>query len=293
MKKIRLKLLFFLFLSGITSLVYSQENNSISNKEFRKANQSKNIGVSLGMSFSNYRDFATSPLIYTGVPMYIGASYLQGNEFRETMLRLSYSKGKFDATVNNETSQSDAYFFDLYFGKLYRIDRISNEKWNFKAGGSFRMSIDFRANPNLGNNTVGMEMLSNLAGSAKITRDLSRTVSKDKKFLWIKYRVEPRKRKLSYLLNIGLLNSTYRNGYAYTGQDQILNQDDPFSNYTWNFFSGLQISSELDYTIYLKNKNALQFSYIWNAGKTGGDLDKFEIAHHTIGVTLLFNTNNK
>ncbi|MFC5045478.1 hypothetical protein [Aquimarina hainanensis] len=50
------------------------------------------------------------------------------------------------------------------------------------------------------------------------------------------------------------------------------------------------MNTALTYTSYLKNKNALQFSYVWDAYKTGGDLDSLEMATHSIRFAFLFNT---
>ena len=124
-------------------------------------------------------------------------------------------------------------------------------------------------------------------------KDVSRKEAKDKKLLFIKYHLKQRTRNLSFRLNVGLINSSFRNGFVYAGQSFILNEEKPFDDYQYKVFLGFRASSSLDYTIFLKNKNKIQLSYLWDAYKTGGDLDKFEMAHHTFKLTLLFNTNNK
>ena len=42
----------------------------------------------------------------------------------------------------------------------------------------------------------------------------------------------------SYHFNLGLINSIYRNGLSYTGQDGLLNNDKIFSNYQFKFVNG-------------------------------------------------------
>ncbi len=89
------------------------------------------------------------------------------------------------------------------------------------------------------------------------------------------------------------MNSSFRNGFIYSGQSQVLNDAKNFDGYVYKVFSGFRMGSQLDYTRYLKNKNAFQISYLWDAYRTGGQLDKFEMAHHTLRFSLQFNTNNK
>jgi len=272
---------------------FSQESDSEASKDNPKKDRSAYIGITTGIGTSNFRDFATSPLIYQGAPKYVGASFIRANKFRETEFRLSGSMGTYAVTVGNEAASSAATFFNIYYSRLYRLNKLSNDKWNFKVGGTYKLTSDFRSNARLQNNSTGIEFFSTFFASVKVTNDISRKVSKDKKFLWIKYHVHPRKRNLSYHFNLGVLNSTFRNGYSYTGQAGVLNKVGLFDGYEMNHFSGFRISSEFDYTIYLKNKNAIQLSYIWDAAKTGGNLDKFEVAHHVFKITFLFNTNNK
>jgi len=274
-------------------LVFSQTSDTIVTKENPKANRSAFIGITTGFDEANYTDFATSPLKYRGSASYFGASFSRINKFRETEIRLSGSLGTYGISVGEESTSSASYFINIYYSRLFRLNKISGGKWNYKIGGLYKYSGDLRINGSLGNNALGFEMFSTLFASFKVTRDIGRTKTKNKKFLWIKRQAPPRKIFLSYHFNLGLINSTYRNGDSYTGQDQIINKDAVFSNYQFKLVNGFRLSSEFDYTHYLKNKNALQFSYIWDAAMTGGDLDKYQVAHHTFKITFLFNTNNK
>ncbi len=287
------KYLSFILITFIPLIGFSQDVDLKPVKDTKKETLPTYIGVSAGFGISNFRDFATSPLVYEGLSSYLGISHVRNSEEREIEFRISMAKGNFSVEVDDETAISSASFYNFYYSSLYKINRLNSEKWNFKAGMTFKLSVDYRTNESLQNNAIGIDMFSTLFATAKVSRDVSRTTSKDRKFLWINYRVDPRKRTLSYHLNIGVMNTTFRNGYSYTGQAQVINDTAIFDGYESKMFSGFRIGSELDYTIYLKNKNAVQLSYIWDAAKTGGDLDKFELAHHFFKVTLLFNTNNK
>jgi hypothetical protein len=272
-------------------LSFSQnDTTTLSKKEIRKERPAY-LGFTAGFSYSSFRDFATSPLIYSGTPVYLSLSYLKADMKRESEFGISYSFGNYIKNFNKQYTLSQVKTFSSYYSRLYRLNKLSSGKFNTKIGGVFNITGNTRYNQLLMNNAVGAEWFANLMGSIKITKDISRTDYKDKKFLFIKYKLDPRTRNIAFRLNVGLINSSYRNGYAYLRH--TLDQNDLYYGYQFNIFSGFRMSTALDYTVSLKNRNAIQFSYLWDAYKTGGDLDKFEMAHHTFKLTFLFNTNNR
>ncbi len=275
---------------------YSQnDSTTLSKKEERKEIPAY-IGFTSGLSFSSFRDFATSPLFYTGSPIFISLSRIKADKKRESEFGLSYSfgnySGNYSSYFNNYIVRSQVKTASFYYSQLYRVNKLSSERFNVKIGGLFNASFNIRFNESLRNNAMGTELFPNLFGSVKITKDVSRRENKDKKFFFLKYRLNQRTRNLAYRLNVGLINSSYRNGYAYF-RHTVDYEKEIFYGYQFKVFSGFRISSSLDYTIFLKNKNAIQLSYLWDAYKTGGNLDKFEMAHHIFKLTLLFNTNNR
>ncbi len=209
---------------------------------------------------------------------------------RESEFGLSYSFGNYINSFNKQYTLSQVKTFSSYYSRLYRLNKLSAGKFSTKIGGVFSITGNTRYNQLLMNNAVGAEWFANLMGSIKITKDINRTAFKNKKFLFIEYKLDPRTRNIAFRLNVGLINSTYRNGYAYLRH--TLDQNDLYYGYQFKIFSGFRMSTTLDYTIYLKNRNAIQLSYLWDAYKTGGNLDKFEMAYHTLKLTFLFNTNN-
>ena len=274
------------------SIVSFSQNDTttLTKKEIRKERPAY-LGISLGLSFSSFRDFATSPLIYTGTPMYLSLSHLKTDMKRESEFAFTYSFGNYIEHFNKQFTLSQVKTFSSYYSRLYQLNSLSAGKFNIKIGGVFNITGNTRYNQLLMNNAVGAEWFANLMGSIKITQDISRTNFKDKKFLFIKYKLAPRTRKIAFRLNVGLINSSYRNGYAYLRH--TLDQNDLYYGYKFSMFSGFKMNTSLDYTISLKNRNAIQFSYVWDAYKTGSDPDKFEMAHHTLKLTFLFNTNNR
>lgn len=286
MKKIIMLLLLLPSLAGFSQ----NDTTTLTKKETRKERPAY-LGFSAGLGYSGFRDFATSPLIYSGTPVYLSLSYLKADEKRESEFGFSYSFGNYVNNSNKQFTLSQVKTFSTYYSRLYRLEKLSSGKFNTKIGGVLNATNNTRYNPLLMNNAVGAEWFVNLMGSIKISQDVSRSEFKNKRFLFIKYTLEPRTRNIAFRLNVGLINSSYRNGYAYIRH--TLDQNDLYYGYRFDIFSGYRMSSSLDYTLFLKNRNAIQFSYLWDAYKTGGNTDKFEMAHHTFKLTFLFNTNNR
>ena len=260
-------------------------------KKFNEIPITKNtyIGITLGKSSSNLRDFATSPLIYRGIPTFVSFSRLKEKNNRENEYGISYSFGNYSSTVGDQSSTSKVKTFGGYYSKLYPVNKIKLGKWKPQIGGLLNVTSNLRINNDLGNNALGLDFFGTIFGSAKISRDVSRKRAKQGKIIFIPYHRKARRRTLGARLNVGLMNNTFRNGFAYIEQSGILNDPKLFDDYQLKIFSGLRLSTAIDYTIFLNN-NAIRLSYNWDAYKTGGDLDKFEMAHHLIGFTFLLNT---
>lgn len=255
-----------------------------------RKNRPTYLNVGIGLNNINFRDFATSPLIYSGSTFNFALAKLKMDSKKEINAGMSYSVGGTSTTSNDRTTASAVHKLSFNYSRLYHVSNFSNEKWNVMAGGLVDLTTVVRINESLFNNAIGADFFGTLFGSAKVTRDVSRTEEVDKKFLFWKRHLKPRKKNLSFRLNVGLMNNTYRNDYIYLDQAGLVNENTLFSSHIFKAFSGMRFSTALDYTLFMENKNALRFSYEWDAYKTGGDLDKFEMANHQLSFTLLFNT---
>jgi len=284
--KITIIALLFIPLSGFT-----QDEQPLTNKEKRQ-NRTTYRGITYAaLGIGSLRDFATSPLTYTGVFIAAGGFKINLDKRRETEWGTPFSVGFFANTFNDHSSSSTLVSFSPYYSELYRLNALSSDKLNVKIGGMLQATVIGRLNPDLQNNSLGLEIIPTLFGSIKGTLDVSRTTDKDKKFLFFKYKREKRQKSLAFRLNTGLVNASYRNGFAYSGQSFLVNETQLFDDYQFKVFSGFRMSSSLDYTLYSrKTTNAVQISYVWDALQTGGDLDTFEMAQHGLRFTLLFNT---
>lgn len=269
--------------------VGSETNEEIvlSRKEIRKARPTY-YDIGWGFNFSVFRDFATSPLFYSGIRSFSSVSRIKSDENRESSFGFQFSSGThFSVSEENSASSKVSALF-LNYGRLHQIPRLSSEKWNFKAGGALDFTTNLRINESFQNNGAGYESFMTFFASAKVTRDISRTEAKIKRLWFLKFKLKPKERELAFRFNLGLMNNTLRNGFAYNGQSAVVNDPKLFDGYVFKTFSGFRASSVLDYTVFLKNNNGLKISYIWDAYKTGGDLDKFEMSNHVLRFSFLF-----
>lgn len=251
------------------------------------------LKVGIGAGASSFRDQATSPLFYQGTPISAFVSRVKVSDRKETNLGVSFIAGEYTAEVNEkQRGMSSFSSFNTSYSRLYQLQNWSDENWKYKVGGTLMMTANFRSNEKLQNNSFGFEGFLNLLGSFKVSRDVSRENEKQKKFLFINYTLKPRERILSYQLNLGLWNSSLRNGYAYINQSSVINDYSFLDGYVLKTFSGLRFSSELNYTLFLlgARNNAVQISYVWDAVQTEAGAEVFAMAFHVFRLSLLYNT---
>lgn len=283
------KTVIYLLLYIIPYWAFSQ-SDSLSLKERRK-NRPTYIELGLGFGTTKMRDFATSPLFYTGPSSRVTLGRLKFDSLRESSIQFNYHGGGLSTGNGDDDSQSSFHSFDIAYGQQYRIAKLSNSVWNVKLGGELNVVSNLRQNPELMNAAVGAEFVATIFGTAQIGRDVSRKIVKERKFLFMKYSLKPRKRYLSYTLKTGIANNNFRNGYSYIGEFALLNDDNAFKDYEWNAFSGFRIASSLDYTIYLESENAVRISYITDIYTAKGDFESLEVARYALKIALLFKTN--
>jgi hypothetical protein len=256
-----------------------------SSKAQRKARPNW-LDISYGLGQTTFRDQATSPLFYSGILQSVGLNTIASDQRRYSDFGFRFAFG----TAQSVNAASSTTVFSTWYSRLYQIPSWSSDRWNFKVGGMVNITGNNRINRSLGNSGQGIELFGNLFASGKVEWDVSRKEGKSKKFLFIKYYLPKRKRDLAFQLNLGLLNSNYRNGISYQGQSAVLNNPVSFDGYEFNLFSGFRASSSLHYTIYLPNQNGFRVAYLWDAYSTGGDRDRFVMSHHLLQFSFLFNT---
>ncbi len=263
---------------------FSQSNSDVPGKS-----GSIYIGLESGITSTAFRDWATSPLFYRGKSPWFSASFIKLKPSRRSNLSFSYSSGNFFTKTERQIYVSQVQWFRVDYSRLYALKKRRKHGWNFELGGELSFFGDFRSNPNLLNNSFGNEYFGTLSASSAVSKDISRKASKEGKFLFFKYKLNPRKRQIRVYLTPGLLNAVYRNDFSYINQSSILNEPNIYDNYRLKIPSGMRFRSGIDYTFFLNNNNGFQIGYEWNFNKSSFTSKSFEMASHLIKGTILFN----
>lgn len=259
------------------------------NKQMRKQ-RPEYWQLGMGLNKGSMRDFATSPITYKGVLFNYSFGYIKMDTTRETRFSTRFNHGtyKYKRTDGIDLkAKTSMYVLYLNYQKLYQLEKFSNRKWNVKLGGMADVNMDVRINDDLMNAGVGYEVFNTFFLSGKVTRRFKRHEEVNKKFLFIKYRLNPMVSMLSYQLNVPVMNNTVRNGFAYIGNEGI-NTTPVFKGYEAKAFSGIRLCSELAYTRQIQNGNMWRLAYWWDAYAAGKSFNRFEMANHIVEFSLLF-----
>lgn len=295
--KLNLAFLFLFF-----SLQTFGQDREISAVNEEKSQINYYTQFTMGLTNPIYRDFATSPLFYSGVGINLNSTWLKRSDERERLFEVGFGISAQSPRVpESKFIQSGGLAgfgqFSFIYQELWKLDVLSNAKNNTKIGGLFITTQNIRANAALQNNAMGLENFTNLMASAQWTRDISRTETKQLN-LWIfKPTLKPVKRDLRLLLNVGVLNFNYRPGYAYSYDSEMNGMEtNPvswvFSNYKWSI-NGFRLKTQLEYITYLPNGNARSLSYVWEAAHAPGKHEAFQMASHRIQYTIHFHTKKR
>lgn len=258
--------------------------------------------LSLGLNNSLYRDFATSPLFYSGYGIQLQTSWLKQSSARERSFDIGFCINSMSAKIPESdffqpTTTGIFGQLNMSYLQLWELKRFSDKKNNIKVGGVCQVSQNFRINTSLQNNAIGVENLTNLMASGQITRDISRKSLRKMDLGIFKKLLKPVTRDLRFRLNAGILNFNYRPGYAYAYNGAINGIETQslswiLSNYKWSL-NGWRFNTVLEYVKYLPNGNAKSWSYVWDAANAPGRFEKFQMAAHQIRYTYYFQTKTK
>jgi hypothetical protein len=214
--------------------------------------------LTMGYNSPVYRDFATSPLFYSGTGISLQTSWLKKSHKRERALDLNFNYSSMSADVPQSSylqSSSFASFIqvNLRYLQLWDFKRFSNEKNNFKIGGNVLNTLNIRPNSGLFNNALGFENITNVMASVQFTGDISRKNERKIKLGMIKTVLKPKKRECRFQLNAGLLNLNSRPGYAFSYADELNGLETEawiLSDYRLSA-NGWRFNTELEFIKYL------------------------------------------
>jgi hypothetical protein len=256
---------------------------------------------SYGSGNSIYRDFATSPLFYRG-PLFSVQMAWQSNRLK-SMRQWTFLTNFSPTSVQLADDQSyktkaGGVFSSSSIGYNYMrpLSQLTRGKFSFAAGGMWLNTFNFRLNQALGNNAVGIEFFSNIMASGSVKYDVSHDKSGRRYILkYLYYTRKPRNQHFSLQFNAGLLNWNYRPGYAYKELPELDgSKTNPLtlvlSGFDWKL-NGYRFGSELSFTRFKQNGNAVKWSYCWDVLHAPGRFEPFQMAMHRFQLSLLFNRN--
>ncbi len=255
---------------------------------------------STGVALVTYRDFATSPLFYSG----LGARLALGHQWERPNGEYTVQMAVLGGVANAQVPQS-RYFqpsttgfivnFNLYSHYLRKVPVELPERLTLRAGGAFVSDFNARFNPQLGNATAGIEAMANLMGVAKLVFDASRrqAVTRGLKRYSFKQK-KPVKRQVDFRLNVGMVNLNYRPGYSFVHDSELDGESPPglawlLSEHRWKV-NGWRLGTELGLTRFRANGHPIRLSYHWDAMHAPGRFEHFQMAVHALRITFMFNT---
>lgn len=256
-----------------------------------KKNIYREVG-GFGLGTISFRDYATSPLVYKGLAFSLGMAKVKVDHKKETRFSTNFLFGttlnqveKSISDLPKEKHRSVVSSIDLRYSRLYTIHKLSKNKNLLQVGGAIDLKVISRANSSLGNNARGIDIFPTLFGSIKMSHELFvPPILKRKK--------TPRKQAFSIRLDMGLLNTNIRNGYAYTVHAPFYNGANQLDGYAFNWFSGIRMRYTSAYTIYTKNNNnGLKFSFILDGTLSGENPKRFAFASTMAQFTYIHSLN--
>lgn len=292
---------FFLVIMICCCFNYKAISNESDNNQFEEITSGTNhyLQFGIGGNGSLLRDYATSPLFYDGLGLNTHTAWLKRSDERERLFEIGFAGIGYQARIPENQliqpySTSVLGQFNLRYLQLWKIKNWSNNLYNVKVGGAIQTTQNIRTNFDLGNAGFGIENISNLLASGQVTRDISRTKTKELDLWFFKPILKPLKRDIRFQMNIGILNLNYRPGYAYVYDSEIIGIETDilswvFANYKWSL-NGYRINTELEYITYLPNGNARSWSYVWDIANAPGKYETFQMASHQIRYTYYFHT---
>jgi len=273
--KIANTLMLFLAVVVFQNTCFGQITAPENTFKFDKNTKLTFLEFSIGLSSLSFIDFATSPLKYNGYPIDIMLAHTEIDAKHSSRFGINYVFGNLSNDFNSQNSQSQFKSLTLSYSELFRLGFLSSNKLNTKIGGHLNTTGNFRQNERLFNSSKGIEVIGTLFASIQTRLEINNN--------------SINKKELFFNADVGIINSSYRNAYAYVGQGALLNNDDFFDGYQFSIFSGNRFSTQLGYKAYLKNNNAIQVSYLCDAYKTSNKPNNFQLESHTLRLVCFLN----
>ncbi len=288
----KIKFTIRILILSILTLYIHQDALGQSQPDMKKSRKNLPTFVEIGslVDIGAFKDKATSPLTYHGIGAGLNIGKLKLDTIYEGGSNFCYIGGLYLGGSGDHYSSSIVNSVFIDHTRLYQIKTPLDEIFNFKIGGEINLTGNIRFNPDLQNNSFGIEYFGNLMVTGQVSTDISRDEEKVLRLWFLKYTLKEKSRNISLRGNFGLINTHIRNGYAYTGQSQVINDFELFDRYQFNAFSGLRLGYKVMYTRYLKTGNAIRWAYQFDGFNTPDGVNFFGMTHNTVSFSLLFRT---
>lgn len=243
-----------------------------------------------GITRYELRDAGVSPLFYQGWLPSAGLSFPSYNGKWSSNVYGSFGYGNLNRTAL--TTYSSTIYAINHGGDLLKNIKELRPNLNLLVGGAYHGNTNVRNTPAFRNAGNTVESFNTLMASGRLELLIDKTKDK-RRLLWL-IPLKPGRRvsKLSYQLNIPIVNLSWAPTFTYlddfTDGTTDYDQKNEFS------LGGFRINSQLNYQYFLKNGNGFQLSYLWDtySGKEG--LGQIQLAQHQVhlGIIIRFSEFN-
>lgn len=249
--------------------------------------------LGIGVGGISFRDEATSPLIYRGLAFSFSRSTVKRSPNRESIFTFRPMLGATFSNVNSEFDLGGILSFDVLYTYLRPVKKLSFSDVSVLVGGTLDMTTVTRFNPSFQNNSVGYDFFPTLMGSVKLRKAfVGKSIFGDPFSFLEMFRFFKAKplvhQELTFQMDVGIINTNYRNGYAYTIHAPFHNSTDVFSGHEFHWFSGFRIRSNISYLVFSnKSKNGVKLTYYWEGIRSGQNPDRLGITNGIFQFKLI------
>ena len=243
-----------------------------------------------GITRYKLRDDGVSPLFYKGWIPTAGISLPSYNGKWSSTVYGSFGYGNLSRT-ELATYSSTVYLINHGGDLLKKVKEIKPDL-NLFVGGAYNGNTNIRNTPAFRNAGSTVETFNTIMASGRLELLIDKTKDR-RRLLWL-LPMKPGRRvsKLSYQLNVPLINLSW--GPTFTYLDDFTDGSTDYDRKNEFTFGGFRLSSQLNYQYFLKNGNGLQLSYFWDtfSGKEGQG--QIELAQHQVqlGIIIRFSELN-
>ncbi len=259
-------------------------------KKIVRKNRARYFELGTGITSYKLQDFAVSPLYYKGVLSNTKLDYFVKGDDLEWGIFLNGAFGKIKSPrAGTKTTIINP---QLNFHYLRKINKFTGERLRTYIGGYAMYGGNSRINKSFFNTGASFyDVVFSYGLSGKINTGFD---FESKSFKW-NHQGDTKKQYLAvdFQLFIPLFHSYLRPDYAVISnfpstETKVL---PPMKTVSWGKLA--RLTTQLDLTYFLKNNNAIRFSYRWDAYSINPGFNREAVSANSYMVSLLFRLNKK